>query len=106
MNLESLVLPSGAVLLKDLDDDRSKATACNLGLYPAILGALNATDGPCGAAGIQLNGDWIVAVLAWERCNSGNGWATFSMSPVNDENVGFLTMLARILVNGPELPPS
>ena len=105
MNLESLVLPNGAVLLKDMDDDRSKAAAVDLGLYPYILAALKSTDGPCGAAAIQRKGDWLVAVLAWERCNAGNGWATLSMTPVNDETAGFLTRLARVLVDGPELPP-
>jgi len=106
MNLESLVLPNGAVLLKDMDDDRSKATAVDLGLYPYILAALKSTDGPCGAAAIQRNGDWLVAVLAWERCNAGNGWATLSMTPANDETVAFLTRLSRVLVDGPEIPAS
>ena len=106
MNLESLVLPNGAVLLKDMDDDRSKATALDLGLYPFILAALKSTTGPCGAAAIQRKGDWLVAVLAWERCNSGNGWATLSMSPVNEETAGFLTRLSRVLVDGPENPES
>ena len=105
MNLESLVLPNGAVLLKDMDDDRSKATAINLGMYPRIVEGLKSIEGPCGAAGIQRNGDWIVAALAWERCSGGNGWATLSMSPVNDETVGFLVRLTKALVRGPEAPP-
>lgn len=105
MNLESLVLPSGAVLLKDMDDDRSKATAAELGLYPFILAALKSTEGPCGTAAIQRKGDWLVAVLAWERCSGGNGWATLSMKPVNEKTISFLTRLARVLVDGPETPP-
>jgi hypothetical protein len=40
MNLESLVLPKGAVLLKDMDDDRSKVTAYLLALYPHIVAGL------------------------------------------------------------------
>ncbi len=67
MNLESLVLHNGEVLLKDMDDERSKATALDLGLYPFILAALKSTDGPCGAAAIQRKGDWLEADLAWER---------------------------------------
>ena len=50
--------------------------------------------------------DWLVAVLAWERCDAGNGWATLSMSPVNEETAGFLTRLSRVLVDGPENPES
>jgi len=106
MNLESLKLPTGAVLLKDMDDDRSKATAVELGLYPGIEAKLKSTNGPCGTAAIQRKGDWLVAVLAWERCDKGNGWATLSMSPVNEQTAGFLTRLARVLVDGPENPES
>jgi hypothetical protein len=105
MNLESLILPKGATLLKDLDDDRSKATALYLGLYPFILAPLKSTDGPCGSAAVQRSGDWLVAVLAWERCNAGNGWATLSISPANDETMLFLTRLAKVLVEGPEDTP-
>jgi len=105
MNIESLVLPNGAVLLKDMDDDRSKATAINLGLYPRIVEGLESIEGPCGAAGIQRNGDWLVAVLAWERCSGGNGWATVSISPFNDETAAFLVRLTKALVRGPEGPP-
>ena len=99
MNLESLVLPNGAVLLKDMDDDRSKATAVNLGLYSRIVEGLESIEGPCGAAGIQRFGDWLVAVLAWERCSGGNGWAMLSISPVNEENLSFLKKLVRIILD-------
>ena len=104
MDIESLVLPSGAVLLKDMDDDRSKATAVTLDLYPSIVAGLKSIDGPCGAAGIQRFGDWLVAVLAWERCSGGNGWATLSISPFNDETAAFLVRLTKALVRGPEGP--
>ena len=99
MNLESLVLPNGAVLLKDMDDDRSKATAYLLGLYPHIVAGLKATDKPSGMAAIQRSGDWLVAVFAWERCVTGNGWAMLSISPVNEECLSFLKKLVRIILD-------
>jgi len=104
MDIESLVLPNGAVLLKDMDDDRSKATALKLGIYSGIVSGLESIEGPCGAAGIQRFGDWLVAVLAWERCSGGNGWATVSISPFNDETAAFLVRLTKALVRGPEGP--
>jgi len=105
MNLESLVLPKGAVVLKDMDDERSKATAYQLGLYPGIVAGLKSFDGPAGAAGIQRCGDMLVAVLAWERCSGGNGWATLSISPFNDENAEFFVRLTKVLLRGPKASP-
>lgn len=102
MNLKSLVLPKGAVLLQDLDDGRSRTTALHLGIYPFILERLKSTDGPRGCAAIQRSGDSLVAVLAWERCNAGNGWATLSISPANEETMLFLSRVAKALIEGPE----
>lgn len=104
MNLKSLALPKGAILLQDLDDARSMATALDLGLYPFILERLKSTAGPRGCAGIQRSGDWLVAVLAWERCAAGNGWATLSISPASEETMSFLTRVCRALIGDPENP--
>jgi hypothetical protein len=103
MNLKSLVLPEGAVFLQDLDDARSMATALDLGLYPFILERLKSTDGPRGCAAIQRSGDWLRAVLAWERCDAGNGWATLSISPANEETMLFLSRLCRALIEGTDI---
>jgi hypothetical protein len=100
MNLKSLVLPEGALFLQDLDDVRSMAIALDLGLYPFILERLKSTDGPRGCAAIERSGDWLVAVLAWERCDAGNGWATLSISPANEETMLFLSRLCRALIEG------
>ena len=99
MNLGSLALPEGAVLLKDMDDERSMATAFQLGLYSHIVAGLKSTDKPSGMAGIQRSGDWLVAVFAWERCVTGNGWAMLSISPVSEENLSFLKNLVRIILD-------
>ena len=99
MNIGSLALPKGAVLLKDMDDERSMATAFQLGLYSHIVAGLKSTDKPSGMAGIQRSGDWLVAVFAWERCVTGNGWAMLSISPVNEENLSFLKNLVRIILD-------
>ncbi|MCX6971639.1 MAG: hypothetical protein NTV93_15985 [Verrucomicrobia bacterium] len=99
MNLGSLALPKGAVLLKDMDDERSMATAFQLGLYSHIVAGLKSTDKPSGMAGIQRSGDWLVAVFAWERCVTGNGWAMLSISPVSEENLSFLKNLVRIILD-------
>ena len=102
MNLKSLVLPKGAALLQDLDDGRSMMIALHLGMYPFILERLKSTDGPRSCAAIQRSGDSFVAVLAWERCNAGNGWATLSISPANKETMLFLSRLAKALIEGPD----
>ena len=101
MNLEALKLPAGAVLAKDMDDDRSKATADKLGLRAGIEAMLQSTDGPCGAAGMQIDGEWLVAVLAWARCDGGNGWATLAMKPASLRNTMFLHRLTKRLLEGP-----
>ena len=101
MNLEALEVPAGAILAKDMDDDRSKATADKLGLRAAIEAMLESTDGPCGGAGMQIDGEWLVAVLAWARCDSGNGWATLAMKPASYENTVFLHRLTKRLLHGP-----
>jgi len=99
MNIESLVLPKGAVLLKDLDNKRSKATASRLGLYSGIEAELKSTNRPLGVAGIERCGDWIVAVLAWKHCKSGNGWATLSISPATCETMAFLARLVQTILD-------
>lgn len=101
MNLEALKLPAGAVLAKDMDDDRSKATADKLGLRWVMEEMLRSTDGPCGAAGMQIDGEWLVAVLAWARCDGGNGWATLAMKPASLRNTMFLHRLTKRLLEGP-----
>ena len=101
MNLEALELPAGAILVKDMDDDRSKAAADKLGLRAGIEAMLQSTDGPCGGAGMQIDGEWLVAVMAWARCDSGNGWATLAMKPASYENTVFLHQLTKRLLHGP-----
>lgn len=101
MNLEPTDLPSGVVLVKDLDDARSMAAADRLGLRAGIEAMLRSTDGPCGAAGIQKDGEWLVAVMAWARCDRGNGWASLMMTPADEQTTAFMCKLVRRLVAGP-----
>ena len=104
MNLESLVLPNGAVLLKDMDEDRARKMAVRLGLHSTIEAVLQDANGPCGASVLQRDGDWLRGVYAWQGFKFWKGWATLSISPVNEETAAFMLRITRMLVDG-DVPP-
>jgi len=99
-----LPLPEGAVLLKDMDEASARRMAVRLGLHSAIEAVLQDANGPCAASVLQRDGDWLRGVYAWQGFRFWKGWATLSISPVNEKTALFMLKITRMLVDG-DVPP-
>jgi hypothetical protein len=99
--INCLMLPGGTCIYQDTNDARAQSEALRLGLLPGMMAQLRKRSGQRGVAGLSRDGDRIVAIIAWAGFDAArdNGWATFSISPANEETAGFLSTMAHRMVD-------
>jgi hypothetical protein len=100
--INQVIFPDGRRLVRNCDDTNARAVAVRLGLYADIMAQLKGAKSPRGVAGMAVEGDQVVAIIAWAgfKRASDNGWGTLSMSPVREDTTSYLVALVQKIIGG------